>query len=297
MKRFLIILACLLIATGIGWYFYDALQGKSKTTDIVTPAPEVDDADVDQEDENRIKYPVTDSFLSLPEGEEARPGEQPTQEPATDIPSQPMNGKMSSAPEPLPALDESDETLEQAIIGLITEERFRRLFISKSLIRHIVVTVDNMTAEKLPQKFKFNEKLSGRFLVNKESEEIAYIDTQNYQRYTPFVVLTDLIDTRDLVSIYVRYYKLFQEAYEDLGFPNRYFNDRLVEVIDHLLSAPEVKGPIKLVRPKVFYNFADPELEALSAGQKIMVRMGVDNARKVKAKLRELRNILVTLGT
>jgi len=43
----------------------------------------------------------------------------------------------------------------------------------------------------------------------------------------------------------------------------------------------------------VLYAYADPDLEARSAGQKIMMRMGADNEAKVKAKLRELRRALV----
>jgi hypothetical protein len=37
------------------------------------------------------------------------------------------------------------------------------------------------------------------------------------------------------------------------------------------------------------YQYADPKIEALSAGQKLLVRMGPDNEAIVKAKLRELR--------
>jgi hypothetical protein len=62
-----------------------------------------------------------------------------------------------------------------------------------------------------------------------------------------------------------------------------------VQVIDHLLATPQVAGAIPLTRPKVFYEFADPSLEALSSGQKILIRMGPQNAEIVKAKLRELR--------
>ena len=61
-----------------------------------------------------------------------------------------------------------------------------------------------------------------------------------------------------------------------------------------MLAAPEVQGPVKLTRPKVFYQFADPELEALPAGQKILIRIGAGNATKVKAKLREIRSELTT---
>ena len=39
----------------------------------------------------------------------------------------------------------------------------------------------------------------------------------------------------------------------------------------------KVEGPIELQQPKVLYTFADPDLEALSSGQKIMVRIGLEN--------------------
>jgi hypothetical protein len=93
--------------------------------------------------------------------------------------------------------------------------------------------------------------------------------------------------------LYVRFYPLCQQAYVDLGYPNGYFNDRLVEVIDHLLAAPEMTGPIKLTVSHVLYEYADPEIEARSAGQKLLIRMGAENAAQVKAKLREIRREVV----
>jgi hypothetical protein len=96
-------------------------------------------------------------------------------------------------------------------------------------------------------------------------------------------------NTQSLVQSYARFYPLFQKAYEDLGYPNGYFNDRLVEVIDHLLAAPDVPAPVALAQPKVLYEFADPALEARSAGQKILMRIGPVGEARVKAKLREIR--------
>ena len=108
-------------------------------------------------------------------------------------------------------------------------------------------------------------------------------------RYDTYVRVMDQADTAKLVDAYVRYYPLFQKAYEDLGYPHGYFNDRLVEVIDHLLATPEVAAPIALAQPKVLYEFADPSLEQRSAGQKILMRMGPVNEAHVKAKLRTIR--------
>ena len=85
---------------------------------------------------------------------------------------------------------------------------------------------------------------------------------------------------------------MFQRAYEDLGYPQKSFNDRLVAVIDHLLQTPRVPRPLALVRPKVFWEFADPNLEALSAGQKLMLRLGPENQTIVERKLRELRTLI-----
>jgi hypothetical protein len=44
------------------------------------------------------------------------------------------------------------------------------------------------------------------------------------------------------------------------------------------------------------YVYADPALEARPAGQKLLIRMGPENAQAVKAKLKELRAI-VTAGS
>ncbi|HYL23657.1 MAG TPA: DUF3014 domain-containing protein [Burkholderiales bacterium] len=43
----------------------------------------------------------------------------------------------------------------------------------------------------------------------------------------------------------------------------------------------------------MLYEFADPDLETRSAGQKILLRMGPENAARVKAKLWEIRRELL----
>ena len=83
-----------------------------------------------------------------------------------------------------------------------------------------------------------------------------------------------MLDIKQLTALYFHFYPLFQQAYQSLGYPNGYFNDRLVVTIDNLLATPDVNGPISLVRPNVMYQYADPKLEKLSAGQKLLVRMG-----------------------
>ena len=104
--------------------------------------------------------------------------------------------------------------------------------------------------------------------------------------------MLEAIEPHALVQAYVRTYPLFQRAYEELGFPGKYFNDRLREAIDDLLATPELATPPELMQPRVLYEFADPDLETRSAGQKMLLRMGPENAARMKAKLGEIRREL-----
>ena len=101
------------------------------------------------------------------------------------------------------------------------------------------------------------------------------------------------LNVKALVKSYIYMYPLFQQAYQDLGYQDVYFNDRLVDVIDDLIAAPEIEDPVKLIRKSVMFKYADPQLEALSSGQKIMIRMGLDNAKQVKKVLASIRELLI----
>jgi hypothetical protein len=143
----------------------------------------------------------------------------------------------------------------------------------------------------LPQRVLPVKPVPGRFVTAGQAEGLL-IARANSARYLPYLRLAEAADTRQLVTVYVRYYPLFQQAYAELGYPNGYFNDRLVATIDDLLSAPDAPDAIPLTQPKVLYEYADPEMEALSAGQKIMLRMGAENEARAKAKLRDIRRAL-----
>jgi hypothetical protein len=115
----------------------------------------------------------------------------------------------------------------------------------------------------------------------------------NAARYAPFMRVVAAVDAAKLAQLYVRFYPLFQQAYQELGYPNGYFNDRLIKVIDLLLKTPALPGPVALVQPSVYYKYADPGLESLSAGQKILLRLGNQNEAIAKTKLLQFRNAVM----
>ncbi|MFA7388082.1 MAG: DUF3014 domain-containing protein [Thiohalobacteraceae bacterium] len=188
-----------------------------------------------------------------------------------------------------PALNASDEPVGDVLADLADPEPLQRLFRLDEVVRRFVVTIENLPAKKLPRRdLLVARRVPGQFLIAGEGEE-TYISPDNAERYRPYVGLVTRIEPERVAAAYTRFYPLFQEAYAELGYPNAYFNDRLVDVIDHLLATPVVDEPIRLVRPHVFYLYADPELEALSAGQKALIRMGNANAEQVRQWLRRLR--------
>ena len=207
----------------------------------------------------------------------------------------PVPAAGSESAKPLPTLDNSDPMMRETVSGLVGKKAFDEMVYPSALVRRIVATVDNLPRATAPRRVMPMEAVPGAFAVLDATGE-ASISAANSARYAPYVRVFESLDTRALVKRYVESYPLFQRAYAELGFPKANFNDRLVEAIDDMLAAPEVSGPVKLARPKVLYQFADPELEKRSAGQKIMLRMGPENAARVKAKLREIRRELTTLS-
>jgi len=193
--------------------------------------------------------------------------------------------------QPLPSLNESDSTITQALSKLWNGQSLEQVLHVQDLIRHVVATVDGLPRKKLPVRIRPTKPAAGQFLVSRSDDSVT-ISPENSKRYAPYVRLVESIDAKKLVALYVHFYPLFQQAYLNLGYPKGYFNDRLIEAIDDLLATPEITVPAKLVRPKVFYQFADPELEERSAGQKILMRIGNDNASRIKSKLREIRREL-----
>ena len=198
-----------------------------------------------------------------------------------------------AAVKPLPTLDMSDTMARHSLVDLMGRQAFAELVLPVHLIRRIVVTVDNLPRATAPQRLMPLKAVPGSFAAAGSGEE-ATLDAANFARYAPYVRVLESVDSRALVSSYVRAYPLFQRAYRELGYPAGNFNDRLIEAIDDMLAAPAVEAPIRLMRPKVLYEFSDPDLETRSAGQKILIRMGSGNASRVKAKLRAIRRELIT---
>ena len=193
---------------------------------------------------------------------------------------------------PLPPLDDSDSYFLLALVDIFGAD-VEHLLVNEALIDNVVATVDNLTRSHVAEKIRPVGRLSEPFVVNTTGKPGIYtLNPDSYERYDLLVNLVAIADLDFITETYRRFYPLFQESYLRLGYPGGYFNDRVVEVIDHLLATPEPTDPIRLVRPHVLYEFADPNLEALSSGQKLLLRMGSEHAAAIKRVLNEFRALI-----
>jgi len=214
--------------------------------------------------------------------------------PAPTTPSPYQHPIDDSASDHSTALDRSDEPLLNELSHVTGWNKgVLRLILPENLIRHFVATVDALPREKLPLNALPTKPVAGQFKVSVSGGNTV-IATANERRYAPFVEALTSLDSAQLVAVYKHFYPLFQQAYKDLGYPQGYFNDRLVEVIDDLFEAPDPKPPVSVVAPRAMYHYVDADLEGLSAGQKILVRVGPSNEKAIKDKLREIRQAITT---
>jgi hypothetical protein len=206
----------------------------------------------------------------------------------------------SSSAGGLPSLDGSDAYVENALVELLGRKSVREFLHLDGVLRGFVATVNNLATDDASASLWPVKGTPGRFETEAGAGGMV-IASRNAGRYAPFVHFAEGLDARRAVALYVRLYPLLQQAYEDLGFPGKYLNDRVVEVIDNLLATPTPTGPLAVKRFVAdgsssgggLYVYVDPALEASTAGQKILLRMGPQNAAPLLAKLRELRAQLV----
>jgi hypothetical protein len=259
-------LVLILLAAGLAgalWYFWDDMLALIEGPVTVQPESIVEAAPVPTESEPL--HPI-------------KPSQSPTSSDRNLV--------------PLPPLDDSDSYFLLSLIDIFGPD-VGRVLVNEALIDNFVATIDNLTRSHVAEKIRPVGRLTKSFVADAaDSKGSYYLNPDSYERYDLLVSLVVNADPEVVTETYRRFYPLFQESYQRLGYPNAYFNDRVVEVIDHLLLTPEPDGPVRLVRPHVLYEFADAELEALSSGQKLLLRMGNEHTQKIKQVLIELRALI-----
>ena len=271
----LLILVAVIAALAFWWWqsgmkpFWESFLGDGTPT---VPQRIDDPAD-------RIQPPIT---LPPPLAEQTAPIEHPLPPEAEQPPST-----------PLPPLDKSDPVVRDALTGQLPGAPLQRYTNMQDYVRRFVVTIDNLPRGIVPSQMSALQRVPGPLVVDRDGSGTMTLSPRNGARYGPLIGFLETLDPEVLVKLYSRFYPLMDQEYKALGYPDGRFHDRVILAIDDMLAAPRPTGPIELIQPRVLYEYADPALRTLSAGQKVMIRVGPENADRLRALLQRLRSRLL----
>jgi hypothetical protein len=224
--------------------------------------------------------------IAEPLPEEAPPGVAPEVPPVPEVPEIP-----EEPAEPPPPLEQSDAWLRAEAAGLSSHPSFPVWLASGDLVRRFVASVDNAADGSSPRAHLPFLAPRGPFRVTTRGER-TIVDPRSFARFDAVAEAVASLDTARCAALYRRAKPLLDEAFRALGPADASFDDRLARGVGVLLATPVPTGDEELVQPKVFYEYADPELESLDPAQKHLLRMGPANVRRIQAKLRELAGAL-----
>lgn len=268
------------IAIGIAWQ-YTGSNTETVVVDKPTPEPVIK---IEPEKVVEIEQPLTEMVAQETVEEPIVPEEKP-----------------------LPSLDESDDWLKVKLPEVTWRKELLTLIIDEDMIRRFVVFTDNFAQGTLAYehspfvlpKAKFAPDTdSVSFQENIQGKNGATIkqnvwqwDESSSKRFGLYVDLLRSMDSDRLVQWYLEVKPLIDDAYRELGYEDD-FTHVLQDAITRVLDMELPKSSMKLIQPSVAYKFADPQLEALPATDKLLLRLGKDNLLVMKAVLLELHEKL-----
>lgn len=190
-------------------------------------------------------------------------------------------------------LENSDGLFKKAIAEL--SSNLAIWFDVHNIIRKYTILINDISQNQLLYKNRMFLRMPQKMQVNQDAGEM-YIATESYQRYDFLATTIASIDTRKALKLYLRFRPLFKQVYDGFSYPKGYrLEDIFMKAAAVIINTPVVDKKIKVVKHATSYKFADKKLEAMSAVEKQMLRMGAKNTQKIQAKLRQFAKAISLL--
>ena len=240
--------------------------GNTVTNEIAVTDKSLDSQQVPVENGNEARQAQTDS--------------------AADPSYEPINQKSG-----LPDLLSSDRAFRRSLIKL-SPALVEWLGGDQLIRRYIVIANDFSQGLRVLKHVSFL-RFEEAFAVE-QGENGLQIAPKSYRRYDKLAQAIEVVDAKAAVAVYQKFRPLMLQVFAEFSYPKDITLESVVKkAASEILAAPVLEGQHAVVRPSLFYKFADPKLEALNPVQKQMLRMGAQNMRTIQNKCREF---LVELG-
>jgi len=227
--------------------------------------------------------------------QQSTPGAQeqpPVPEPAPEV-------EASQAPEtPLPELDDADATVRSEVLaasgtsGSDTTSTLATWLGQDDLLHRFAALANNAAKGEYPWRQLGFLAPAERLPVIVDDDGRIELDPKGYARFDRFVDTVTSVPPPAAAALAKRYSPLIAQALGELGEGETDAIATMRAGIDEALATPVLEGPVELVQPKVFYQYADPEVEGLPPLQKQLLRMGPENVKRLQAYLTEVKAAL-----
>ena len=189
----------------------------------------------------------------------------------------------------LPPLNASDGFVRERLPESLPQAWVDR----EDLLRRTAVVLENATRGEIPRRQLAFLAPDGAYPVRVVEETGRerprfFVDPAGHARYDRYLDMLEALPPEQLATLLTDVSPLLTEALAELG-SQAPVQSSLLETIDQLLAVPVIRDEIELLQPKVLFEYADPELEAMSGLQKQALRMGPDNVERLQDYLRVLR--------
>lgn len=273
MRWFVSAVVILVLVAGLWWM-------EQKRQAELVPEPDVESPAEPERPEPR--YP-----LQEPEPQPIPAPEEPIQDETPETAREPQNKEPDP---PLPDLADSDALALEALANPLGEEFVKRWIKPESVVSRTVSLINSLDGDAPALKSRSVRTLETEPLTREVGDGDTLLWTEaNAARYEQPVAALESLPPQEAARLYRRHHPLFQRAWDQMGESEPYFNDRLIDTIDHLLATPEVELPFEVVPYEGRLHFADESLEEQSWGRKLLIRMGPDQAERVRTWLTTFR--------
>jgi len=193
----------------------------------------------------------------------------------------------AAAAEPLPTLDASDAFVRAEAARLSADPRFVRWLAGDALLRRAAAVVAALDAGTVPTDQLAFLRPAGSFEVRRSGGR-AVVAEASYRRWDGAAEVFAALDSALVARLHRRLAPLLEQAWREVGDPALDFDTALARALAPLLAAEIPDAAPEVVADGAVYRYSRPDLEALTAAQKQLLRLGPVNARRVQDKLREL---------
>ena len=195
----------------------------------------------------------------------------------------------TTPPTPLPPLDQMDSMMRSLLGALSNHPEVAKWLATDGLVKQLAMAIDAAAQGKTPARnFKVVAPASP-FATARRNNRRA-IDPASYKRYDSLVGAVTSMDASEVAKVYKTIKPRLNEAYRNAGHPDGDVDRAVQAALDTLLETPVVQDPVAVVEGKgALWIFGDSRLEALTASQKQLLRMGPQNVDAMLVWLRALK--------